>query len=215
MQTLLPSDSTLASLPLWLATEASFAALLQSLPPSQAAWARAQGYAAERHRLLLLPAADGGLDGAIWGLGALRAPDELSLWDAAPLRERLPAGTLRLGCALAAHSATQFALGWLLGSYRLSGYRGTAPKPPVANALITPQAADAAYAQAAAQAIGFGRDLINAPANQLGPEELAAAAVALCARYDGASQVRGGGARARDYPLIVAVGAGRARASRA
>ena len=214
MQTLLPSDSTLASLPLWLATEASFAALLQSLPPSQAAWARAQGYAAERHRLLLLPAADGGLDGAIWGLGALRAADELSLWDAAPLPERLPAGTFRLGCALAAHSATQFALGWLLGSYRLSGYRGTAPKPPVANALITPQAADAAYAQAAAQAIGFGRDLINAPANQLGPEELAAAAVALCARYAGDSQVRGGDALARDYPLIAAVGAGSARAPR-
>jgi leucyl aminopeptidase len=214
MQTLLPSDSTLASLPLWLVTEASFAALLQSLPPSQAVWARAQGYAAERHKLLLLPAADGGLGGAVWGLGALRAADELSLWDAAPLPERLPTGNFRLGCALAAHPATQFALGWLLGSYRLTGYRGTAPKPPVANALITPQAADAVYAQAAAQAIGFGRDLINAPANQLGPEELAAAAVALCARYGGDSQVRSGDALARDYPLIAAVGAGSARAPR-
>jgi leucyl aminopeptidase len=214
MQTLLPRDSTVESVPLWLATEASFAALLQSLPPPQAAWAGAQGYAAERHRLLLLPAADGGLAGALWGLGALRAADELSLWDAAPLPERLPAGNYRLGCALAAQPATQFALGWLLGSYRLSRYRGSAPKPPTANALITPQAADAVYAQAAAQAIGFGRDLINAPANLLGPEELAAAALELCARYSGDSQVRAGDELARDYPLIAAVGAGSARAPR-
>ena len=214
MQTLLPSDSTVASLPLWLATEATITNVLQSLPPSQAAWARAQAYAAERHRLLLLPAADGALAGALWGLGALRAADELSLWDAAPLPERLPAGNFRLGCALAAQSGTQFALGWLLGSYRLSRYRGTAPKPPAVNALVTPHGADASYAQAAAQAMGFGRDLINAPANQLGPEELTAAAVALCARYSGASQVCGGDALARDYPLIAAVGAGSARAPR-
>src|ERR1700722_5107146 len=214
MQTLLPSDSTLASLPLWLGTEASSAALLQSLPPPQAAWARAQGYAAERHRLLLLPAADGGLAGALGGLGGLRTPDELSLWDAAPLSERLPAGNFRLASALAAQSATQFALGWLLGSYRLSRYRSAAPKPPAINALITPQGADGVYAQGAAQAIGFGRDLINAPANQLGPEELAAAATALCARYGGDSQVRSGEALARDYPLVAAVGAGSSRAPR-
>ncbi len=214
MQTLLPSDSIQASLPLWLATEASFAALLQSLLPSQAAWARAQGYAAERHRLLLLPTADGGLAGALWGLGGLRVPDELSLWDAAPLSERLPAGNFRLASALAAQSATQFALGWLLGSYRLSRYRSTAAKPTAVNALITPQGADGVYAQAAAQAIGFGRDLINAPANQLGPEELAAAATALCARYGGASRVRSGEALARDYPLVAAVGAGSSRAPR-
>src|ERR1700722_1992604 len=214
MQTLLPSDSTLASLPLWLGTEASSAALLQSLPPPQAAWARAQGYAAERHRLLLLPAADGGLAGALGGLGGLRTPDELSLWDAAPLSERLPAGNFRLASALAAQSATQFALGWLLGSYRLSRYRSTSQKPPAVNALITPQGADGVYAQAAAQAIGFGRDLINAPANQLGPEELAAAATALCARYGGDSQVRSGEALARDYPLVAAVGAGSSRAPR-
>ncbi|HEX2790962.1 MAG TPA: leucyl aminopeptidase family protein [Steroidobacteraceae bacterium] len=214
MQTLLPSDSTVASLPLWLATDASIAALLQSLSPSQAAWARAQGYAAERHRLLLLPAADGGLAGALWGLGAARTADELSLWDAAPLPERLPAGNFRIASALVAQSATQFALGWLLGSYRLSRYRASAPKPPPGNALIAPPGADAAYAQAAAQAVGFGRDLINAPANQFGPEELATAALALCERYAGASQVHSGESLAQAYPLIAAVGAGSARAPR-
>src|SRR6202042_1676949 len=69
-------------------------------------------------------------------------------------------------------------------------------------------------AQASAQAIGLARDLINAPANQLGPEELAAASVALAERYGGASQVHSGEALTRDYPLIAAGGGGSSRAPR-
>jgi leucyl aminopeptidase len=214
MQTLLSSDTPGSSVPLWLATDSSSAALLQSLPAVQSAWARAQGYGAERHRLLLLPERDGSLAGALWGLGALPAADELSLWDAAPLPERLPAGSYHLASALAPSAATQFALGWLLGSYRLNRYRGTPPKAAAANALIAPPGADVSYAQAAAQAMGFARDLINAPANQLGPEQLAAAAVALAARYSGESVVHSSESLTRDYPLIAAVGAGSARAPR-
>jgi leucyl aminopeptidase len=213
MQTLL-SETAGASVPLWLATDASLAALLQSLPPLQSAWARSQAYAAERHRLLLLPAGDGSVAGALWGLGGLPALDELSLWDAAPLPERLPAASYRLASALSPSVATQFALGWLLGGYRLSRYRSTAPKPATLNALIAPAGADLVYAQAAAHAIGFARDLINAPANQLGPEELVAAAVALGTRYGGESRVLSDASLTRDYPLIAAVGAGSARAPR-
>ena len=214
MQSLLHAKTAGVSVPLWLATDSNHAALLQTLPSIQGAWARAHGYAAERHRLLLLPAEDGGIAGALWGLGPLGAPDELALWDAAPLPERLPAGQFHIATPLAAPAATQFALGWLLGSYRLNRYRGTAPKPAVANALIAPPGADVAYAQAAAQAMGLARDLINAPANQLGPEELAAAAVALAERHAGESLVHSGESLARAYPLIAAVGAGSARAPR-
>jgi leucyl aminopeptidase len=214
MQTLLPSDSAVASIPLRLVTDASLATALQSLPASQGAWARAQGYAAERQRLLLLPDADGGIAGALWGLGALPGCDDISLWDAAALPERLPAGNFRVAPPLTPAAATQFALGWLLGSYRLSRYRGTPAKAPTANALIAPQGADVAYANAAAQAIGSARDLINAPANQLGPAELAAAAVDLAARYGGESVVHMDEALTRDYPLIAAVGAGSSRAPR-
>jgi leucyl aminopeptidase len=214
MQTLLRGETAGSSVPLWLLTDASYAALLPSLPAHQGAWARAQGYAAERQRLLLLPADNGSIAGALWGLGPLSDPDELSLWDAAALPERLPAGNYRLASALSPAPATQFALGWLLGSYRLSRYRGTAPKPATANALVAPPGADVCYAEATAQAMAFGRDLINAPANQLGPEELAAAAVALATRYGGDSVVHAGESLARDYPLIAAVGAGSARTPR-
>jgi leucyl aminopeptidase len=177
MQTLLSTDQEGASVPLWLVNDAAYAALLQSLTPAQASWGRAQGYVAERHKLLLLPAADGTLAGALWGLGSTREPNELSLWDAAPLPDRLPAGHFRLATPLSPDAATQFALGWLLGTYRFTRHRGHAPKTPTANGLIAPTGADQRYAQVTAQAMALGRDLINTPPNAMGPEELAAAAL--------------------------------------
>lgn len=213
MQTLVTAPEG-AGIPLWLATDSGYAALLQSLPPIQAAWAQAQGFGSERHRLQLLPDCTGAVAGAVLGLGTSKSVDELSLWDAAPLSERLPAGTYRVATPVSAHAATQFALGWLLGSYRLTRYRSAPPKPSIANALIAPPAADLRYAHAAAQAMGWARDLINAPANQLGPEELATAALELVAQYAGEAVVHSGETLSREYPLIAAVGAASARAPR-
>ncbi len=213
MQTLLTAtDGT--GIPLRLVTDAECARVLESLPAAQSAWARAQGFAAERHRLLLLPDGAGAVAGALLGLGTARSADELSVWDAAPLSERLPAGTYRLATDVSPHAATQFALGWQLGSYRLTRYRSAPAKPAVVNALIAPRGADHRYAHAAAGAMGWSRDLINAPANQLGPEELGAAALELAAEHDGESLVHAGETLAREYPLIAAVGAGSARAPR-
>ena len=198
-------------MPLWLATEASFAALLGKLPAAHARWVQSQGYSPERHRLLLLPQSDGEIAGAIWGLGALAEFDGLSPWDVSALPERLPAATFELATPLTAGPATQLALGWLLGSYRFTAYRSSGVKPPTANALVMPEAADVRYAQAAAHAMARARDLINTPANELGPEELAAAATDLAAEYRGESRLVRAEQLALEFPLIAAVGAGSAR----
>src|ERR1700722_12607442 len=199
MQTLLTAADG-AAIPLRLVTDAACAQVLESLPAAQSAWARAQGFAAERHRLLLLPDAAGTVAGALLGLGLARSSDEVSVWDAAPLSERLPAGTYRLATDVSAHAATQFALGWQLGSYRVTRYRSAPAKPAVVNALIAPRGADHRYAHAAAGAMGWSRDLINAPANQLGPVELAAAAMELAAAHGGESLVHTGETLVSEYP---------------
>jgi leucyl aminopeptidase len=203
-----------SGVPIWLATDSGCTAVLDSLPPAQAAWARAQGFTADRHRLQLLPGVDGAVAGAVLGLGSAASIDDCSLWDAALLAERLPAATYRVATPLSAPAATQFALGWELGSYRLTRYRGTPPKTVTGSALIAPAGADLRYAQSAAQAMAWARDLINAPANRLGPEELAAAAQELLAAHPGEGMVHSGELLERDYPLIAAVGAASARAPR-
>ncbi len=200
---------------LWLTTQERCGELLQSLPEAQQRWALAQEYTGERHRLLLLPASDGNLAGAIWGLGAQHGSPRVCASDAAPLAERLPAATFRLATPLPPDEATQFVLGWLSGTYRFDRLRGNAAHSnALINALIAPAGADLRYAQAAAAAMALARDLINAPANELGPGELEAAAHALIGRYPGEIRVTRDAALTREYPLISAVGAGSARAPR-
>ena len=246
-----PGDSR----PLWLIPEGDLPRWLNEQPAETAAWVRANGFQGERHRVLTLPAADGGIAGAVVGLGPLRSVADLKLWHAAGLPDRLPALTYRLahgssdraasdraasegtpsggGLAtpsqaakpLPADAATHFVLGWLMGSYRMSRYRAptsTSSPPGIPSlatrsrpALVAPPEADLVYAHTAAEATAFARDLINTPANDLGPAELAAAAVELAGRFGARCEVlTGEELKARDFPLIHAVGAASPREPR-
>jgi leucyl aminopeptidase len=199
--------------PLWLVTEADLPRWLNEQPAEVVAWVRANGFQAERHRVLTLPSAQGQIAAAVVGLGGLRSLAELKLWHAAGLSDRLPALPFRLATSLPAEAATHFVVGWLMGSYRMSRYRAppTTPRP----ALVPPAEADLVYAQCAASATAFARDLINTPANDLGPAELAAAAADLAARFGARCEILAGDElKARDYPLISAVGAASPRVPR-
>jgi leucyl aminopeptidase len=201
------------SLPLWLICESALSAWLAEQPAATATWIRANGFLAEKHRVLMLPGANGNVGGAVVGLGSLAAPADLKLWHAAGLADRLAPAKYHLATPLPAAAATQFVLGWLIGAYRFSRYRA----PPVGDraTLVAPSAADITYAEAAASATSLARDLINTPANDLGPAELAEAAASLARRYGGTLKViLGDELRAANFPLIYAVGAGSPRAPR-
>ncbi|MDB6088055.1 MAG: leucyl aminopeptidase, partial [Gammaproteobacteria bacterium] len=205
-----PGDSR----PLWLVTEAGLPRWLSEQPAEVAAWVRANGFQAERHRVLTLPSPDGGIAAAVAGLGALRAVGDLKLWHAAGLPDRLPVQAYHLATPLPPESATHFVAGWLMGSYRMSRYRAAA-LPASRPALVPPSGADLVYAQSAAAATAFARDLINTPANDLGPAELAAAAADLAARFGARSRMLvGEELKTHDFPLIHAVGAASARQPR-
>jgi len=200
------------SLPLWLLTETGVERWLATQAPATVQWVRAHQFSGERHRVLVLPGADGRTDAALAGLGNLSSPDELCLWHAAPLAERLPARAWRVATPLAEPAATQFALGWLTGAYRFTRYRS--PSPAAHSMLEAPAGADLAYARAAAGAMARGRDLVNTPANDMGPAELAQAARELAQHHGAKLTVTEGEALATGFPMIHAVGRGSARAPR-
>ena len=206
-------NAAAASLPLWLLSDAELPKWLTEQPAEVAAWVRANAFQAERHRVLAVPGASGAIAAAVVGLGPLGSLADLKLWHAAGLADRLPPYTYHLASALPPTAATQFAVGWLVGGYRFSRYRA----PPSAGraTLIAPAGADMAYAEAAAAATSFARDLINTPANDMGPAELAQAARDLATRFDASiSVLTGDDLKARNYPLIYAVGAGSPRQPR-
>jgi leucyl aminopeptidase len=63
-----------------------------------------------------------------------------------------------------------------------------------------------------AEAICAARDLINAPAGELGPQQLAEAAAALAQRHGGRAEIITGEALSEGFPCMAAVGAGSPRA---
>lgn len=211
---LLPAETDPARCtPLWLTTEAGWPATRDTLPPSQRAWLAAQSFQGERHRVCPVPDERGSIAGVFVGLGGgTGTPRAISpsWWDAAALPERLPSGDYRIATGLDSRDATRCLLGWLLGMHRLNRFRSQ-PRHAPAVRLLAPANADVSYATHAAAALLSARDLINAPPNELGPLELAAAARTLSERTGGACQLTEGETLRRDFPLISAVGQGSAR----
>ena len=124
------------------------------------------------------------------------APD---VWTLAKLAETLPADTYRVAGAIG-----PAALGWLLGQYRFDRYRK--PDETGARILLTQDAAGIEETLRIAAATGWVRDLVNTPANDLGPAELEGAAERLARDYGASVTVTRGDALATGYPLIHAVG---------
>jgi leucyl aminopeptidase len=209
---MLLSDDAADSRPLWLVTEGELQGWLASQPAQVVAWLRAHDFRAERHRILSLPSPEGGIGGAVAGLGALTSASDLTLWHAAGLSDRLPAQAWHLATPLPPRAATRFLLGWLMGAYRMTRYRLDGSQAPRA-ALVPPAQADLGYADAAARATALARDLINTPANDMGPEELAEAALDLARTRGARCQVLMGGELA-GYPMLRAVGGASAREPR-
>ena len=207
------ASSPADTLPLWLLTDSALPAWLAEMPPQIANWVRANGFQAERQKALMLPGAGGQPGGAIVGLGSLASLDDLKLWHAAGLTDRLAPATYRLASSLSPAAATHFTLGWLVGAYRFSRYR--APGTAGRATLVAPAGADTTYAEAAASATALARDLVNTPANDLGPAQLAQAAADLAKRFGATFEVTAGEElKAANFPLIHAVGAGSPRQPR-
>jgi leucyl aminopeptidase len=175
------------------------AALLAGLGSAQAAWLRAAGFTGQAQELLLLPG-EGGVVGAVLGLGADTSPFAFG-----DLAGRLPAaGAWRIEPGDFDQAAAT--LGFLLGAYRFDRLKAAR------RGVATLAASGQARALSEAAATWMVRDLVNLPANLLGPAELADAVVALGERYGANTTRLAGEALQAAYPTVAAVGRGSVRA---
>ena len=164
---------------------------------------KSAGFTAKDGELRLIPRR-GGIAAAVLGLG--KNEDALAL---AAFSEQLPDGIYRLGEVPDFCGGAKAALAWTLGLYTFDRYR----KPKKRNVkLVLPDGVDGAEVSRLASGVCLARDLINTPANDMGPAELADAARRLAQEQSAKFRSVSGPALARDYPLIAAVGQGSARA---
>lgn len=193
------------SLPVWCVSRDTFAAA--ALPEGARRFAEAAGFKGEAGKLLLVPAPDGGLSGALFGVAAGARADAFA---AGALPGLLPAGIWRLEGEVA--SPRLAALAFALGAYRFTRYKSV---PARDVKLVPPEGVDVAALVRTVEAVSLTRDLVNTPTSDLGPAELEDAARTLAARHGARFRsVVGDALLAGNFPMIHAVGRAATRAPR-
>jgi leucyl aminopeptidase len=197
------------TVPVTFVTAATWAGLRAQLDARSAAFAEAAGFEPRAGRHLILPGPDGAIAAVLFGLEGADDPARDLLRPGA-LPALLPSGAY--GFANAPHDARLAALAFALGTYRFARYRKADNKEV---RLEVPAGVDAAELARVAEAVFLARDLINTPANDMGPAELEAAARALAERHGArVRSVLGDDLLAENFPLVHAVGRAAARAPR-
>jgi leucyl aminopeptidase len=196
------------AVPIWFVTGKTYAELRDRLDEGARAFADAAGFKPKAGRHLLLPS-NSGLAGVLFGVDDT---DDARSDPFLPgrLPQILPDGVYRF--ANEAPDPRLAALAFALGSYRFTRYR----KPDERELkLDLPQSLDRDELVRIVEAVTLARDLINTPANDMGPPELEAAAAALAARHGATmSAIVGEDLLTANFPLIHAVGRASAAAPR-
>jgi leucyl aminopeptidase len=202
-------DHDAGGMPLVAVSKAGLAAWREAAPANERDWVAATGFSGEAGKLALIPDGEGRIGRVLVGL----AEDEAAMWALGGLSDALPEGRYRIAEMPEGGDPTRIALGWALGTYAFTRYR--APKKPTGARLVWPKKADRAQVVHLAEAVFLARDLINTPASDMGPEELAAAAIQVAEKSGARHQVITGDALlAENYPTIHAVGRASVRAPR-
>ncbi len=199
------------AVPILAVAKEELAGWLEAAPENERNWALGIGFDAAAGKFALVPTADGRLGRVLVGLG--EGPQAArTLWALAGLPEALPEGSYRLERLPAGADPSRLALGWALATYRFTRYRA---KEGCKAVLVWPDKADHGLVERLASAVFFARDLANTPAGDLGPEELAQAAIGV-AEATGACHrlIIGEALLAENYPTIHAVGRASSRAPR-
>ena len=202
-----PPDGT--GTPVTFVTPATWADVRSRLDPHTRAFAETAGFEPRPGRHLLLPGPDGALAGVLFTIE--NAGDtSADPFRAGALPTLLPGRSYRF--AEAPPEAQLAALAFALGTYRFGRYR----KPDESMArLELPAGVDGEEVTRIAEGVFLARDLINTPANDMGPAELEEAARTLAARHGASfSTIMGDDLLKQNFPLIHAVGRAADRAPR-
>jgi leucyl aminopeptidase len=201
------------AIPIWFVTSANYPDVCQAIGAEASAFADAAGFEPKAGRHLLLPGTSGAQSGNALGgiLFGIESEDQTKdPFLPGRLPQHLPNGIYRF--ANEPHDARLAALAFALGTYRFTRYRKAEPR---AIKLDLPQSIAREELEHIVEGVTLARDLINTPANDMGPAQLEQAARKLAARHAATiTAVIGDELIEQNFPLIHAVGRAAASAPR-
>ena len=190
-----------AGVPIWFVEAGELDARLPQWPQGTAAAIKMARFTGKAGETLMVPGSDGQMAAVLFGLELPQSRNR-DPFLVGKLVTTLPAGIYRF--ANASHDDVLAALAWLLASYRFTRYKAQTAELPQ---LEAPRGLDGAQLEQIAAGVFLARDLINTPANDMGPSALEAAAVQIANKYQAKVEViRGHALLVQNLPLIHAVG---------
>ena len=200
-QTLIQPDQGQEAISIHLVNRDGYSDWRKKLSTSQRAALEGQKFDGSGYQVGIVPDGDG------WfAVGGVADPKELSSWCMAKLAENLPEGTYRR-----AEGEPGPALhGWQTAQHIFDRYKK--PERPTGPRVILTKdvkAIDSAVAEA--QAVCLVRDLVNTPAEDMGPAALEEQCEKLAKQHSTKLSVTKGDALEQEYPMVHAVGRAAAR----
>lgn len=191
------SKSKSGGVPIHLIRKGNISKNVLDLDLRQLAWAKSNGFDGQSGRVLGIPDEKGKLELILFG-----EPGSGNPLDVGGLPSKLPAGKYQLmGAFDNPHLAS---LGWALGAYNFNVYKQAETKPVE---LVLPKCVDRNALLREAEASTLARDLINTPANDMGPDQLEAEIRKLGKAHKASvSVIKGDALLKKNFPMIHAVG---------
>ncbi|HIF40241.1 MAG TPA: leucyl aminopeptidase family protein [Planctomycetes bacterium] len=178
--------------------------------PEARAWTASHGFEGKPGQSLVMPGTGGGVERVLFGV-----PDEPTLWDWAALVPTLPVSSPPAVFQIQdvdPDQANRAALGWALACYRFTRYKAAETDLP---RCAWPEGADREAVTRQAEAIALARDMVNTPAEDMGPAELAGTIEGVAGRHGAQfTCIEGEDLLTQNYPCIHAVGRAADRAPR-
>lgn len=166
-------------------------------------WVKANDYKGSAGSILTVPGKKGQIEAVLAGISK-----DNRMWDYAGLPAQLPKGVYKIKGRLKTGEADDAALGWAMGTYSFDWYKQNTQDFAF---LVLPKSTDWKRIEALAGGIELTRDLINIPAADMGPVELAQAALDLAKEMQATCTVINDKELLdQNFPSIYAVGKGAA-----
>ena len=186
------------AIPIHALTETEAASFLDAASPLAQGGARLAEFKGKAGQAVTVLSAQGAADQVLFGLGT--SPDAM---DFRTLPAKLAAGTYRIAQAPDSIDRAEAALAFALGSYRFDRYK----KREGERARLVAEGFDAAEVRHLAHACALARDMVNTPANDMGPLQVETIARDIAEQYGARiTVVTGEGLLEANYPAVHAVG---------